>query len=70
LRGKVKNYYKITTKMAGLKLKYKNRITASYPDGLYREIYKLAVSLGVSVQDIQRKAMEHYVESKKKAEHV
>ena len=55
--------------MAGLKLKYKNRITASYPDSLYREIYKLAVSLGVSVQDIQRKAMEHYVEHKKKAGH-
>jgi hypothetical protein len=53
--------------MAGIKLKYKNRITASYPDSLYREIYKLAVSLGVSVQDIQRKAMEHYVEHKKKA---
>ena len=48
--------------------KYKNRLTTSYPDSLYREVYALALSMGVSIQEIQRKAIEHYVEHKKKAE--
>jgi hypothetical protein len=50
--------------------KYKNRLTTSYPDSLYREVYALALSMGVSIQDIQRKAIEYYVEHKKKAEHL
>jgi len=49
--------------------KYKNRLTTSYPDSLYREVYALALSMGVSIQDIQRKAIEHYIEHKKKAGH-
>jgi hypothetical protein len=47
-------------KRAG-KYKYDNRCQVSYPDNLYLEARKWAIKKGISIQDMQRKAMEFYV---------
>lgn len=47
-------------KRAG-KYKYDNRCQVSYPDSLYLEARKWAIKKGISIQDMQRKAMEFYV---------
>ena len=47
-------------KRAG-KYKYDNRCQVSYPDTMYLEARKWANKKGVSIQDLQRKAMEFYL---------
>ncbi len=43
------------------KVKYDNRCQVSYPDAMYLEARKWANKKGVSIQDLQRKAMEFYL---------
>ena len=50
----------IAEKMAG-KYKYDNNCKVSYPDTMYLEARKWANKKGVSIQDLQRKAMEFYL---------
>jgi hypothetical protein len=47
-------------KRAG-KYKYDNRCQVFYPDTMYLEARKWANKKGVSIQDLQRKAMEFYL---------
>ena len=49
-----------TEKRAG-KYKYDNKCMVSYPDAMYLEARKWANRKGVSIQDLQRKAMEFYI---------
>ena len=49
-----------TEKRAG-KYKYDNKCMVSYPDSMYIEARKWANKKGISVQDLQRKAMEFYI---------
>ena len=42
-------------------LKYDNRFRVSYPDEMYIRARRWAMTKGVSIQDIQRQAMEHYL---------
>lgn len=42
-------------------LKYENKFKVSYPDEMYMRARKWAMSKGVSIQDIQRLAMEYYL---------
>ena len=50
----------IAEKRAG-KYKYDNNCKVSYPDTMYLEAMKWANKKGVSIQDLQRKAMEFYL---------
>ena len=50
----------IDEKRAG-KYKYDNNCKVSYPDAMYLEARKWANKKGVSIQDLQRKAMEFYL---------
>ena len=50
----------IDEKRAG-KVKYDNHCRVSYPDSLYLLARKWANKKGISVQDLQRKAMEFYI---------
>ena len=50
----------IAEKRAG-KYKYDNNCKVSYPDTMYLEARKWANKKGVSIQDLQRKAMEFYL---------
>lgn len=43
------------------KYKYDNRCQVSYPISMYNEARKWATRKGVSIQDLQRKAMEFYL---------
>jgi hypothetical protein len=43
------------------KVKYDNHCRVSYPDSMYLEARKWANKKGVSIQDLQRKAMEFYL---------
>ena len=43
------------------KVKYDNRCQVSYPDALYLEARKWANRKGISIQDLQRKAMDFYI---------
>jgi hypothetical protein len=43
------------------KVKYDNHCRVSYPDLMYLEARKWANKKGVSIQDLQRKAMEFYL---------
>ena len=45
----------------GAKYKYDNRCQVSYPDGLYLLARKWANKKGISIQDLQRKAMDFYL---------
>jgi hypothetical protein len=45
----------------GLTLKYDNAIKVSYPDELYEKIRRHSFRKSISLQDIQRKAMEFYI---------
>lgn len=47
-------------KRAG-KYKYDNRCQVSYPDNLYLEARKWATKKGISIQDLQRRAMDFYI---------
>jgi hypothetical protein len=49
-----------TTK-TGVKTKYDNKFMVSYPTPLYLEARKWANRKGLSIQDMQRKAMDFYV---------
>lgn len=51
----------MAAKATGGKPKYDNRCTVSYPDSLYIEARKWATQKGYSIQEIQRRAMEFYV---------
>ena len=42
-------------------LKYENKFKVSYPDEMSMRARKWAMSKGVSIQDIQRLAMEYYL---------
>ena len=42
-------------------LKYDNRVRVSYPDQLYASARRWAMTRGLSIQDLQREAMQHYV---------
>ena len=42
-------------------LKYDNRFKVSYPNDMYVRARKWAMTKGVSIQDIQRMAMEYYL---------
>lgn len=44
-----------------LKLKYDNRLRVSYPNEMYEGIRKWTYRKGISAQDLQRKAMEFYL---------
>ena len=46
---------------SGVKTKYDNKCMVSYPTPLYLEARKWANKKGVSIQDLQRKAMEFYL---------
>lgn len=50
----------ITEKRSG-KVKYDNNCRVSYPDAMYLLARKWANRKGVSIQDLQRKAMEFYL---------
>lgn len=50
-------------KRTGGKPKYDNRCTVSYPDALYKEARKHALKKGLSIQEFQRRAMEHYIDT-------
>ena len=45
----------------GGKLKFDNAIKVSYPDELYEKIRRHSFRKSISLQDIQRKAMEFYI---------
>lgn len=47
-------------------LKYENKFKVSYPDEMYMRARKWAMSKGVSIQDIQRLAMEYYLNALEK----
>jgi hypothetical protein len=49
-----------TEKRAG-KYKYDNKCMVSYPTNLYLEARKWATRKSISIQDLQRKAMEFYL---------
>jgi hypothetical protein len=49
-----------TEKRAG-KYKYDNKCMVSYPDSMYVEARKWANKKGISIQDLQRKAVEFYL---------
>ena len=49
-----------TEKRAG-KYKYDNKCMVSYPDNLYLLARKWANRKGISIQDLQRKAMDFYI---------
>jgi hypothetical protein len=49
-----------TEKRAG-KYKYDNKCMVSYPDSMYIEARKWANKKGISIQDLQRKAMDFYI---------
>ena len=49
-----------TEKRAG-KYKYDNKCMVSYPDSMYIEARKWANKKGISIQDLQRKAVEFYL---------
>lgn len=42
-------------------LKYENKFKVSYPDEMYLRARRWAMTKGVSIQDIQRLAMDHYL---------
>lgn len=44
-----------------LKLKYDNRLRVSYPNEMYEGIRKWTYRKGISAQDLQRKAVEFYL---------
>ena len=44
-----------------LKLKYNNRIQVSYPNEMYEGVRKWSYRKGISIQDLQRKAVEFYL---------
>jgi hypothetical protein len=46
---------------SGVKTKYDNKCMVSYPTPLYLEARKWANRKGLSIQDVQRKAMEFYI---------
>ena len=50
----------ISEKRSG-KVKYDNNCRVSYPDSMYLEARKWANRKGISVQDLQRKAMDFYL---------
>ena len=50
----------ISEKRSG-KVKYDNRCQVSYPDNLYLLARKWANRKGISIQDLQRKAMDFYI---------
>lgn len=43
------------------KYKYDNKFMVSYPTAMYLDARKWAVKKGLSIQDLQRKAMEFYL---------
>ena len=43
------------------KVKYDNKFMVSYPDEMYIEARKWANKKGISLQDLQRKAMDFYL---------
>lgn len=49
-----------TEKRAG-KYKYDNKCMVSYPTALYLEARKWANKKSISIQDLQRKAMDFYI---------
>ena len=50
----------IAEKRSG-KVKYDNNCRVSYPDSLYLLARKWANKKGISIQDLQRKAMDFYI---------
>jgi hypothetical protein len=46
---------------SGVKTKYDNKCMVSYPTPLYLEARKWANRKGLSIQDLQRKAMDFYI---------
>jgi hypothetical protein len=48
-------------KKTGVKTKYDNKFMVSYPTAMYLDARKWANKKGISIQDIQRKAMEFYL---------
>ena len=50
----------IAEKRSG-KVKYDNQCKVSYPDAMYLQARKWANKKGISIQDLQRKAMEFYI---------
>jgi len=49
------------TEKTGVKTKYDNKCMVSYPDLMYLEARKWANKKGISIQDLQRKSMEFYL---------
>ena len=49
------------TEKTGVKTKYDNKCMVSYPTPLYLEARKWANRKGLSIQDLQRKAMDFYI---------
>jgi hypothetical protein len=42
--------------------KYKNKCMMSYPDALYDECRRWSLKKSLSIQEMQRRAMEHYLD--------
>lgn len=51
-----------------IRYKYANRCGISYPNGLYIAARKWARAQGITIQDVQRQAMRHYVDHLEKKE--
>jgi hypothetical protein len=51
----------VEAKKTGVKTKYDNKCMVSYPDAMYLEARKWANRKGISIQDLQRKAMDFYL---------
>jgi hypothetical protein len=51
----------MTIEKSGVKTKYDNKCMVSYPTPLYLEARKWANRKGLSIQDLQRKAMDFYI---------
>ncbi len=48
------------------KMKYENSVRVSYPKSMYLKVRSVSVRLGVSIQDVQRMAMDHFLNEKEK----
>lgn len=48
------------------KMKYENRFTVSYSKDVYLRARALSVKTGISIQDLQRLAMDRFLDTKEK----
>ncbi len=52
-------------------MKYENSVRVSYPKSMYLKVRSVSICLGVSIQDVQRMAMDRFLsETEKESTHV